>query len=159
MNIKIVAVGKLKESYWTLAMGEYLKRLGRYAKVEVIEVADRRIPEDASQKQCEQVLSQEAEGILDKIAPGNFVVALCVEAPQRTSEEFAQMISDCALRGKSDVVFVIGGSLGLAETVKKRADLRLGCSKMTFPHQLMRVILAEQIYRAFKILRGEVYHK
>ena len=159
MNITIVAVGKLKESYWSAALAEYLKRLGRYAKVRIIEVADRRIPEDASQKQCEQVLNLEADALLAKVAQGSYVIALCVEAAQRTSEEFAQLLGECALQGKSDIVFIIGGSLGLADSVKKRADLKLGFSKMTFPHQLMRVILAEQIYRGFKILHGETYHK
>lgn len=159
MNIKILAVGRLKENYLSAAMAEYLKRMGRFAKVEVIEIPDRRIPENASAKQCEQLLIQEGDAILAKIIPGSYVVALCVEAPQMTSEAFAVLFSECALRGKSDIVFIIGGSLGLSETVKQRADLKLGFSKMTFPHQLMRVILAEQVYRAFKILRGENYHK
>lgn len=159
MNIKILAVGKLKEKYLSEAMAEYLKRLERFAKVEVLEVADRRIPDNASDKQCEQVLAQEGEKILAKIGTGDHVIALCVEAKQHSSVEFAQYLSDCALRGKSDIVFVIGGSLGLSDAVKQRADLRLGISKMTFPHQLMRVLLTEQIYRAFKIINRETYHK
>lgn len=159
MQIRIIAVGKLKEAYFSDAAAEYSKRIGRFTKVETVQIPDRRIPDRASVAQERQVLEQEGEDILSKIAPQDYVVALCVEGKKLDSPAFAQKLSALALSGKSTVTFVIGGSLGLSDTVKRRADLRLSFSDMTFPHQLMRVILLEQVYRAFKILANETYHK
>lgn len=159
MQIRIIAVGKLKEAYFSDAAAEYSKRIGRFAKVETVQIPDRRIPDRASAAQERQVLEQEGQDILAKIAPQDYVVALCVEGKKLDSPAFAQKLSALALSGKSTVTFVIGGSLGLSDTVKRRADLRLSFSDMTFPHQLMRVILLEQVYRAFKILANETYHK
>ena len=159
MQIRIIAVGKLKEAYFSDAAAEYSKRIGRFAKIETVQIPDRRIPDRASAAQERQVLEQEGQDILAKIAPQDYVVALCVEGKKLDSPAFAQKLSALALSGKSTVTFVIGGSLGLSDTVKRRADLRLSFSDMTFPHQLMRVILLEQVYRAFKILANETYHK
>lgn len=159
MQIRIIAVGKLKEAYFSDAAAEYSKRIGRFAKIETVQIPDRRIPDRASAAQERQVLEQEGQDILSKIAPQDYVVALCVEGKKLDSPAFAQKLSALALSGKSTVTFVIGGSLGLSDTVKQRADLRLSFSDMTFPHQLMRVILLEQVYRAFKILANETYHK
>lgn len=159
MQIRIIAVGKLKEAYFSDAAAEYSKRIGRFTKVETVQIPDRRIPDRASVAQERQVLEQEGEDILAKIAPQDYVVALCVEGKKLDSPAFAEKLSALALSGKSTVTFVIGGSLGLSDAVKQRADLRLSFSDMTFPHQLMRVILLEQVYRAFKILANETYHK
>ena len=159
MQIRIIAVGKLKEAYFSDAAAEYSKRIGRFAKIETVQIPDRRIPDRASAAQERQVLEQEGQDILAKIAPQDYVAALCVEGKKLESPAFAQKLSALALSGKSTVTFVIGGSLGLSDTVKRRADLRLSFSDMTFPHQLMRVILLEQVYRAFKILANETYHK
>lgn len=159
MQIRIIAVGKLKEAYFSDAAAEYSKRIGRFAKIETVQIPDRRIPDRASVAQERQVLEQEGEDILAKIAPQDYVVALCVEGKKLDSPAFAEKLSALALSGKSTVTFVIGGSLGLSDTVKRRADFRLSFSDMTFPHQLMRVILLEQVYRAFKILANETYHK
>lgn len=159
MNINIIAVGKLKEKYWTAAMEEYIKRLGRFAKVNIIELADKKIPDNASVKEEIQVIESEGEQILARIKDSHFVFALCVEGTQLDSVEFSKKLSSVSLSGKNDIDFIIGGSLGLSDAVKKRADFKLSFSKMTFPHQLMRVVLAEQIYRCFKILNNETYHK
>ena len=159
MQIRIIAVGKLKEAYFSDAAAEYSKRIGRFTKVETVQIPDRRIPDRASVAQERQVLEQEGEDILAKIAPQDYVVALCVEGKKLDSPAFAEKLSALALSGKSTVTFVIGGPLGLSDAVKQRADLRLSFSDMTFPHQLMRVILLEQVYRAFKILANETYHK
>ena len=159
MNVRLIAVGRLKEAYLKDAAEEYEKRLSRYVKTECIEIPDERIPDRASEAEEEKVRAKEGEKILGRIGAGDYVVALCVEGKQKSSEEFASLFSSLALAGKSTVTFVIGGSLGLSEEVKRRADIRLGVSKMTFPHQLFRVMLLEQIYRAQKILAGETYHK
>ena len=159
MNLRLIAVGKLKEAYLKDAAEEYKKRLSRYLKVECIEIQDERIPDRASAAEEDTVREKEGEKILGKIGANDFVIALCVEGKQKSSEEFASLFSSLALSGKSTVTMIIGGSLGLSEKVKGRADLRLGVSKMTFPHQLFRVMLFEQVYRAQKILAGETYHK
>ncbi|PLR85740.1 23S rRNA (pseudouridine(1915)-N(3))-methyltransferase RlmH [Bacillus sp. V33-4] len=159
MNISIVTVGKLKEKYLKQGIDEYLKRLTSYAKVEVIEVADEKAPEVLSSLEMEQVKQKEAERILAKISPDTHVIALAIEGKQKSSEELADALDRLATYGKSKVAFIIGGSLGLGDDVLKRADDKLSFSKMTFPHQLMRLILVEQIYRAFRINRGEPYHK
>lgn len=159
MRIRIVAVGKLKEKYFADAAAEYVKRLGRYAKVEVVQIPDRKIPDHASLAQEKQVLAQEGGDILAKIGEQEYVIALCVEGNKLDSVSFSKKLSGLALSGKSDVVFLIGGSLGLDERVKRRADFCISFSDMTFPHQLMRIILLEQVYRAFKIAAHETYHK
>lgn len=159
MNISIVTVGKLKEKYLKQGIDEYLKRLGSYAKVEVIEVADEKAPEELSGTEMVQVKQKEGERILAKIGADTYVIALAINGKLKSSEELAEGLDKLATYGKSKIAFVIGGSLGLSEEVLKRADEHLSFSKMTFPHQLMRLILVEQIYRAFRINRGEPYHK
>ncbi|PLS15759.1 23S rRNA (pseudouridine(1915)-N(3))-methyltransferase RlmH [Bacillus sp. M6-12] len=159
MNITIVTVGKLKEKYLKQGIDEYLKRLSAYAKVEVIEVADEKAPETLSEVEMEQIKDKEGERILGKISQDAHVIALAIEGKLKTSEELAEGMDKLATYGKSKVAFVIGGSLGLSKDVMKRADEKLSFSKMTFPHQLMRLILVEQVYRAYRINRGEPYHK
>ena len=159
MRIKIIAVGKLKEKYLAEAVSEYEKRLSRFAKVEIVQLPDIKIPDKASAAEEEAVLRAEGDKILEKIPESAYVYALCVEGTQVSSETLAAQVKEVTLGGKSEICFIIGGSLGLDARVKARADVRLSFSKMTFPHMLMRVILLEQIYRAFKINAGESYHK
>lgn len=159
LNITVISVGKLKEKYLKEAAGEYEKRLGRFCSLKTVEVRDEAIPDGCSDKEKNAVLGREGERIMSRIPKGAYVVSLCVEGGQMTSEKFAQVIDDLALGGESSIAFIIGGSLGLSDEIKKRSDMRLGFSKMTFPHQLMRVILLEQIYRAFTISKGITYHK
>jgi 23S rRNA (pseudouridine1915-N3)-methyltransferase len=159
MHITIVSVGKLKEKYLKQGIAEYLKRLTAYAKVDVVEVADEKAPEVLSENEMVQVKDKEGERILAKISPDTYVIALAIEGKLKSSEELAKDMDNLAIYGKSKVAFVIGGSLGLSDTVLKRANDKLSFSKMTFPHQLMKLILVEQIYRAFRINRGEPYHK
>ncbi|WHX40610.1 23S rRNA (pseudouridine(1915)-N(3))-methyltransferase RlmH [Mesobacillus sp. AQ2] len=159
MNISIVTVGKLKEKYFKQGIEEYLKRLGSYAKVEVFEVPDEKAPEELSDNEMVQVKQKEGERILSKIGQDTYVIALAINGKLKSSEELADSLDKLATYGKSKIAFVIGGSLGLSDEVLKRADEQLSFSKMTFPHQLMRLILVEQIYRAFRINRGEPYHK
>lgn len=159
MNITIVSVGKLKETYLKQGIEEYIKRLRPYAKIEMIEVPDEKAPETLSAAEEERVKQAEGERLLNKISQDTYVIALAIEGKQLSSEELAKTLDDLAVHGKSKIVFVIGGSLGLGREILQRADLKLSFSKMTFPHQLMRLILVEQVYRAFKIKRGEPYHK
>ncbi|AIE61666.1 23S rRNA (pseudouridine(1915)-N(3))-methyltransferase RlmH [Bacillus methanolicus] len=159
MNISIVTVGKLKEKYLKQGIEEYLKRLSSYAKVEVIEVPDEKAPEILSDTEMEQVKQKEGERILAKLSPDAYVIALAIQGKMKSSEELADSLDKLATYGKSKIAFVIGGSLGLSNEVLKRSNEQLSFSKMTFPHQLMRLILVEQIYRAFRIIRGEPYHK
>ena len=159
MNISIVTVGKLKEKYLKQGIDEYLKRLTAYAKVEVIEVADEKAPEELSALEMEQVKQKEGERILAKISQDAYVIALAINGKMESSEQLADSLDKLATYGRSKIAFVIGGSLGLSDEVVKRADEQLSFSKMTFPHQLMRLILVEQIYRVFRINRGEPYHK
>ena len=159
MNIDIVCVGKVKERYLRDAIDEYRKRLSRFAKVDVIEVADEKTPEHASDTLNAQIKEKEGERILKHLRDGAFVVALAIEGDQLTSEQLAARIAQWGLHGVSHLQFVIGGSLGLDPRVLRRANMPLSFSKVTFPHQLMRVILLEQIYRAFKINAHEPYHK
>lgn len=149
MNIRIVCIGKLKEKYWKDALAEYAKRLSAYCTFTVTELKED--PRDDIEK--------EGEEILRHIGNSEHVITLEIRAKMKSSEELAQRIGDLGLMGKSDITFVIGGSNGLSAAVSKRADEKLSFSPMTFPHQMMRVILAEQVYRSFKILRGEAYHK
>lgn len=159
MNISIVTVGKLKEKYLKMGIDEYLKRLNAYAKVEVIEVADEKAPEELSESEMIQVKQKEGERILAKISQDTYVIALAINGKMQSSEELADTLDKLATYGKSKIAFIIGGSLGLSEEVLKRANEQLSFSKMTFPHQLMKLILVEQIYRAYRINRGEPYHK
>ncbi|MGX6445956.1 23S rRNA (pseudouridine(1915)-N(3))-methyltransferase RlmH [Neobacillus sp. K501] len=159
MNISIVTVGKLKEKYLKQGIEEYLKRLSAYAKVEVIEVADEKAPEVLSELEMVQVKQKEGERILGKISQDTYVIALAIQGKMQSSEELADTLDKLATYGKSKIAFIIGGSLGLSEEVLKRANEHLSFSRMTFPHQLMKLILVEQIYRAFRINRGEPYHK
>jgi len=159
VNISIIAVGKLKEKYLKQGIDEYLKRLTAYAKVEIIEVPDEKAPEILSETEMEQVKQKEGERILAKISPDTHVIALAIEGKMKTSEELADGLDKLATYGKSKIAFVIGGSLGLSSDVMQRANESLSFSKMTFPHQLMRLVLVEQVYRAFRIIRGEPYHK
>ena len=157
MNIDILAVGKIKEKYFTQAVEEYQKRLSRFVKFTVTEIPDEKIPDNASEKQELQILEREGDKILSKIKEG-FVVAMCVEGVQKESTEIADFLMKTSM-SHSRITFIIGGSLGLSDKVKKRAGLKLSFGKVTLPHQLMRVVLAEQIYRGFKIINNETYHK
>ncbi|WP_066071921.1 23S rRNA (pseudouridine(1915)-N(3))-methyltransferase RlmH [Neobacillus soli] len=159
MNISIITVGKLKEKYLKLGIEEYLKRLSAYAKVEMIEVADEKAPEELSELEMVQVKQKEGERILAKISQDTYVIALAIQGKLGSSEELADSLDKLATYGKSKIAFVIGGSLGLSDEVLKRSNEQLSFSRMTFPHQLMRLILVEQIYRAYRINRGEPYHK
>jgi 23S rRNA (pseudouridine1915-N3)-methyltransferase len=159
VNISVVTVGKLKEKYLKMGIDEYLKRLNSYAKVEFIEVADEKAPEELSELEMIQVKQKEGERILAKISQDTYVIALAINGKMQSSEELADTLDKLATYGKSKIAFIIGGSLGLSEEVLKRANEHLSFSKMTFPHQLMKLILVEQIYRAFRINRNEPYHK
>ncbi len=159
MNITIVTVGKLKEKYLKMGIEEFSKRLGAYAKIDLVEVADEKAPESLSDADMEIVKKKEAERILAKVGADAYVVALAIEGKMKTSEELAAGIESLMTYGRSKVVFVIGGSLGLHDSVLKRADELLSFSKMTFPHQMMKLILLEQVYRAFRIMKNEPYHK
>ena len=159
MNISIVTVGKLKEKYLKAGIAEYAKRLGAYAKIAEVEVADEKAPEQLSEADMEIVKKKEGERILAKIQQDAYVIALAIDGKMKTSEQLAKDMESLMTYGRSKVVFVIGGSLGLHDEVLKRADEKLSFSKMTFPHQLMKLILLEQVYRAFRIMKGEPYHK
>ncbi|GIP40599.1 ribosomal RNA large subunit methyltransferase H [Paenibacillus sp. J31TS4] len=159
MHIQIVAVGKLKEKYLTMGIAEYLKRLGPYAKVTITELPDEKAPDTMSPAEEEQVKGREGERILAQIKPDAHVIAMAIEGQMWSSDELAQQLDRLATYGKSHIVFVIGGSNGLSPAVYKRADQLLSFGKITYPHQLMRLVLVEQVYRAFKIVRGEPYHK
>ncbi|OEH93084.1 23S rRNA (pseudouridine(1915)-N(3))-methyltransferase RlmH [Bacillus solimangrovi] len=159
MNITLLTVGKLKEKYLKNGINEFLKRLQPYAKVEVIEVPDEKAPEQLSESEMQQVKEKEGERLLSKISSDTYVIALVIEGKMLTSEQLAKQLDQLATYGKSKIAFVIGGSLGLSDDVMKRADMSLSFSKMTFPHQMMKLILLEQVYRAFRINRGEPYHK
>ncbi len=159
MKITVVAVGKIKERFFEDAVKEYEKRLGRYCKLEIIQVADERTPDGAGEALERQIKEKEGERILAHIRDGAYVIALAIEGKMLDSEELAQKLGQLGVGGVSQVVFVIGGALGLSGAVLERADYRLSFSKMTFPHQMMRVILLEQVYRGFRILNHEPYHK
>ncbi len=160
MKIRIICVGKLKEAFYRDACAEYRKRLTRYAEVEIAEVADEKTPDDPSGNERRRILDIEGERILKHIRPQDHCIALAIDGKRRTSEAFAKELGDAMTGGiSSAVAFVIGGSLGLGEKVLARADRKLSFSDFTFPHQLMRVILLEQVYRAFRILKNEPYHK
>ena len=159
MKITLVTVGKIKEKYLEAAIAEYSKRLSRYCKLEIVQVADEKTPDNASELMEKQIKEKEGERILSHIKDGAYVVALAIDGKQLSSEELADLVEGLGVRGESHIQIVIGGSLGLADSVLKRADYKLSFSRMTFPHQLMRVILLEQIYRSYRIISGEPYHK
>lgn len=159
MNIKIVCVGKLKEKYFKDGIAEYMKRMDRYAKMKIVQVPDEKAPEKLSPAEMEQVKQVEGERILSKIKDKEYVYVTAIKGKERTSEEFAKEIQDLATYGHSDITFVIGGSLGTSQAVNKRADDLISFGKFTMPHQLMRLVLSEQIYRAFMINNGSPYHK
>lgn len=158
MNINIICAGKIKEKYFTDAVNEYAKRLSRFVKLNIIEVPDEKIPENASEKEMETVKNKEGERILSKLPTSSFIVTLCIEGKELSSVDLARKIADISMTSSS-ISFIIGGSLGLSDEVKARSQLRLSFGRMTLPHQLMRVVLAEQLYRAFKINNNESYHK
>ena len=159
MKITLVTVGKIKEKYLEQAIAEYSKRLARYCKLEILQVADEKTPEGASAAVEEQIKEKEGETTLSQVRDGSFVIALAIEGKMMSSEELAQKMDRLAVEGTSQITFIIGGSLGLSRKVLERADFLLSFSKMTFPHQLMRVILLEQIYRSYRIITGQPYHK
>lgn len=159
MKITILCVGKIKEKFFRMAVDEYVKRLGRYCQLEIVETPDEKTPDGASLKEEEQIKEKEGERLLKNIKPSAYVIALAIEGKSRSSEELADKLERLGVSGNSHITFIIGGSLGLSENVLKRADMLLSFSRMTFPHQLMRVILLEQIYRSFRIIQGEPYHK
>ena len=159
MNITIIALGKLKEKYLTDAINEYSKRISAYGKLQIIELNPIRLSDNPSQTEIENALLKEAEEIKKKIPNNSFVFSLCIEGKEKSSEGFARAISEAALNGKSNIVFIIGSSFGLAPEIKQLSDFKLSFSPMTFPHQLMRVMLLEQVYRAFQINNNGKYHK
>lgn len=159
MKIKIICVGKVKEKYFRDAIEEYSKRLSRYCSLEIIEVADEMTPDGASEATNNIILQKEGERIKSKIKDTDYVVTLEILGTKYTSENFARKLASVTLNGNSSIAFVIGGSLGLSEDIKAMSQMKLSFSDMTFPHQLMRVVLLEQIYRAFKINSNEPYHK
>ena len=159
MKIKLVTVGKLKEKYLKDGIAEYSKRISRFAAVEMIELADEKTPDRASDSENEKILNLEGNRILTKIGDREFVVVLAIEGKTLSSEEFSKQLEQASINGYSTLTFVIGGSLGLSSQVKNRANLSLSFGRLTLPHQLMRLVLVEQIYRAFTIQQGSPYHK
>lgn len=159
MKVTVICVGKMKEKFFVEALEEYGKRLSRYLKLFIVELADEKTPDGAPKALEEQIKKKEGERILRAIPEGAYVIALAIEGKQLSSEALADYVEKLGVGGTGHIVFVIGGSLGLAKEVLLRADTLLSFSKMTFPHQLMRVILLEQLYRAYRIINGEPYHK
>lgn len=159
LNIKIIAIGKIKEKFFQEAIKEYIKRLNRFCKLEIIELIEEKIPDNASKKEEENIKNMECERILSKIKDKDFVICLSPSGKKLSSENFASFINKESINGTNSFVFVIGGSLGISDNALKKANLILSFSDMTFPHQLFRIILLEQIYRSFKINSNETYHK
>lgn len=159
MKITILAVGKVKEPFYRDAAAEYVKRLGRYVKLEIIEVVDEKTPDHAGGQEAALIREKEGARLERRIPQQAYVIALAIEGKQLDSVELSEKIQRLGVSGESHIVFVIGGSLGLSPAVLKRADFLLSFSRMTFPHQLMRVILLEQVYRSFRIIQKEPYHK
>ncbi len=159
LSVNIICVGKLKEKYLTDAIKEYSTRLSAFCKFSIVELPEYQLPEKASQSQIDKALSQEGREIIKRLSKNSLVVPMCIEGKLLSSEELSEKISQSAVRGKSAVDFIIGSSFGLSDEVKKMGELKLSMSKMTFPHQLARVMLSEQIYRAFQIMSGGKYHK
>lgn len=159
MKITVITVGKIKEKYLKDAIAEYSKRLSKYCKLEIVEVADEKTPENASEVVEDAIRTKEAERILKYVKEDAFIVTLEIAGKQLSSEELADKIDKLGVQGVSHIIFIIGGSIGLGKEVLAKSDYALSFSKMTFPHQLMRVILLEQIYRSYRIINGEPYHK
>ncbi|MDM5340959.1 23S rRNA (pseudouridine(1915)-N(3))-methyltransferase RlmH [Fictibacillus enclensis] len=159
MNILVVTVGKLKEKYLKMGIEEYVKRLGPYAKIDIVEVPDEKAPENLSDQEMQLVKKAEGDRLLAKIPQDAHVIAMAIEGKLISSEDLAKNLDQLATYGKSKVAFVIGGSLGLSDEVMKRANEKISFGRITYPHQLMKLVLVEQIYRAFRINRGEPYHK
>ena len=159
LGVTIICEAKLKEKYLRDASDEYVKRLGTYCRLNIIELSPKKLPENPSESEIANALNAEGREILSKIPNGSKVFSMCIEGRQLSSEKLAKEIDSCGVLGFSNVVFIIGSSYGLSDEVKKRSDFRLSMSEMTFPHQLMRVILLEQIYRSYRIINGEPYHK
>lgn len=158
MTVNIICVGKIKEDYFVNAAAEFEKRLRRFCNINIIQIADKNIPDNPSEAECNAVLQKEGADIMKKIGKSDIVVAMCIEGKQLTSEELAKKMEEFQMQS-STIDFIIGGSLGLSNEVKARADFKLSMSKMTFPHRIARLMLEEQIYRAFKINANETYHK
>ena len=159
MNINIICIGKLKEKYWQAAVAEYTKRIGGYARIQILELKDAKLPKNASEADERQVMEKEGESILAKIGDNDYVIAMEVEGKMLDSVELSKHLMKTFDVGRSTVDFIIGGSLGLSDAVKRRADFGLSFSRMTFPHQMARVLLLEQVYRSLKIANNETYHK
>ncbi|CZC85105.1 23S rRNA (pseudouridine(1915)-N(3))-methyltransferase RlmH [Streptococcus pneumoniae] len=159
MKIKVVTVGKLKEKYLKDGIAEYSKRISRFAKFEMIELSDEKTPDKASESENQKILEIEGQRILSKIADRDFVIVLAIEGKTFFSEEFSKQLEETSIKGFSTLTFIIGGSLGLSSSVKNRANLSISFGRLTLPHQLMRLVLVEQIYRAFTIQQGFPYHK
>ena len=159
MKIKVVTVGKLKEKYLKDGIAEYSKRISRFAKLEMIELADEKTPDKASESENQKILEIEGQRILSKVSDRDFVIVLAIEGKTLSSEEFSKQLEEASIKGFSTLTFIIGGSLGLAQDVKKRSNLSVSFGRLTLPHQLMRLVLVEQIYRAFTIQQGSPYHK
>lgn len=159
MKIKVVTVGKLKEKYLKDGIAEYSKRISRFAKLEMIELADEKTPDRASESENQKILEIEGQRILSKVGDRDFVIVLAIEGKTLSSEEFSKQLEEASIKGFSTLTFIIGGSLGLAQDVKKRANRSISFGRLTLPHQLMRLVLVEQIYRAFTIQQGSPYHK
>ncbi|WP_313233060.1 23S rRNA (pseudouridine(1915)-N(3))-methyltransferase RlmH [Tissierella praeacuta] len=159
MNIRVIGVGKIKEKYIQEGIKEFTKRLSRYCSLDIVEIDDEKAPESLSEKEMDMVKNKEGDKILSKIPQSSFVIALVIEGKQLSSEDLSIKMKELMINGTNDISFVIGGSLGLSKDVINRSNFKLSFSKMTFPHQLMRLILLEQIYRGWRIMRGEPYHK
>lgn len=159
LNIKIICVGKLKEKFWAAAAAEYVKRLGSLCHLEIEELPESRLPAEPSEAEIEAALKKEGDSIALRIPAGAVTVALCIEGKEMDSVRFSQFLELCAVKGRSRICFVIGGSMGLSESVKENADLKMSMSPMTFPHHLARIMLLEQLYRGFQIQSGSKYHK
>ncbi|ETE00529.1 23S rRNA (pseudouridine(1915)-N(3))-methyltransferase RlmH [Streptococcus pseudopneumoniae] len=159
MKIKVVTVGKLKEKYLKDGIAEYSKRISRFAKFEMIELSDEKTPDKASESENQKILEIEGQRILSKVADRDFVIVLAIEGKTLSSEEFSKQLEETSIKGFSTLTFIIGGSLGLSSSVKNRANLSVSFGRLTLPHQLMRLVLVEQIYRAFTIQQGSPYHK
>ncbi|MGJ0848116.1 23S rRNA (pseudouridine1915-N3)-methyltransferase [Tissierella praeacuta DSM 18095] len=159
MNIRVIGVGKIKEKYIQEGIKEFTKRLSRYCSLDIVEIDDEKAPENLSEKEMDMVKNKEGDKILSKIPQSSFVIALVIEGKQLSSEDLSIKMKELMINGTNDISFVIGGSLGLSKGVINRSNFKLSFSKMTFPHQLMRLILLEQVYRGWRIMRGEPYHK
>ncbi|MGF7059334.1 23S rRNA (pseudouridine(1915)-N(3))-methyltransferase RlmH [Brassicibacter mesophilus] len=159
MNITVISVGRIKEKFMLDGIKEYSKRLSKYCKLKFIEVDDEKAPENLSETEMKMIKTKEGEKILNKINSNTYIISLAIDGSSLSSEDVSYKLDELALNGQSDITFIIGGSLGLSDEILKKSHFKLSFSKMTFPHQLMKLILLEQIYRAFRISRGEPYHK